>query len=208
MQVLGHFGKVLELMQLCQSLDDETRIDNHLRVLYPAYTQRTIARKRQVYQKLSARVPNSILQRITGLEQDVLAKFDHIPTAPLGDILNALHKMPLLDICTDKDPQKYLEELNSELLEERIKRRAKGQAHKEELVAAKKATSAVLNCLRSCNLTTRAQKRQWLMRVLGWVMESQAIPGTLCVSRISIPEGVLIRRGRPRGSKKRITKAA
>jgi hypothetical protein len=52
--------------------------------------------------------------------------------------------------------------------------------------------------MRAASLQTSAQKRNWLTRIMGWVMEAQAVTGTLRAGRIAIPDGILVRRGRPR----------
>jgi hypothetical protein len=57
--------------------------------------------------------------------------------------------------------------------------------------------------MRMAKLKTSAEKRHWMQRVLGWAMEAEAVSGTMRAGRIAIPDGVIIRRGRPRGSKKK-----
>lgn len=199
MQRLGEFGELLELTQVQQLLDgEEMRMDDYLRMLYPAHHQRTILRKQHAFAELSAHIPNSLLKKITGLGQDVLSRFERITTAALGDIQNAIRDMPLLPVTTNQAAEKYLEELDAKLMEERQTRRKKGLKIKgDEGYAAKMATNAVLHYIRNTKLKTSAEKRQWLKRMLGWVMEAQAISGSLTASRVSIPDGILIRRGRP-----------
>lgn len=199
MQRLGEFGELLELTQVQQLLDGESmKMGDYLRRLYPDKAARTIFRKQQAFAELAATIPNSVLKRITGLGQDVLLKFDRISTAALGDIRNAIREMPLLPVSTDKDAEKYLTELNGKLIEERKHRRKVGKVKEDETYAAKMATNALIHYLRGTKLTTSAEKRQWLTRVVGWVMEAQAIPRTMQISRVPIPDGIIIRRGRPR----------
>lgn len=201
MQRLGEFGELLELTQVQQLLDgEEMQMGSYLRIVYPAHHQRTIIRKQQAFAELAATIPNSVLKRITALGQDVLGKFDRISAAALGDIRNALRVMPVLPVNSDKDAEKYLTELDDKLLEERKTRRRKGKVHEDEAYAAKMATNALIHYIRSTKLKTSAEKRQWLKRVFGWTMEAQAVPGTINATRISIPDGIIIRRGRPRKS--------
>ena len=196
MQRLGEFGCLLELTQVHQLLEyEEMKMTDYLRFVYPARHPRTIYRKLQAFQDLSTSIPNSVLKRITGLGHDVLSKFERISQAALGDIRNALHKMPLLPVNTDEAAEKYLKELDTELLKERKDRRAKGKQDKNQ--AARKATRDVLGHLRDAGLKDSAEKRQWLARVFGWVMEDQNLIGTLRPRRIPVPDGILVRRGRP-----------
>jgi hypothetical protein len=208
MQRLGEFGDFIELIQVNQLLEyEEMQLSDYLRIVYPAFSERTIARKQKSIQELSAHIPNSVLKRIAALGQDVLAKFDRISSAAVGDIRNAIiFEMPRLPLSTDKDAEKYLEELGTKLLEERKHRRAKGKVKEDDEQAAKKATNDVLRRLRATGLKESVDKRQWLGRVFGWVMEAEALQGTLRPRRIPVPDGIHARRGRP--PKKRIEHAS
>lgn len=197
MQMLGEFGELIELTQVQQLLDGEDMdMGDYLRTMYPMHHQRTIERKQKAFAELSATIPGTILKRITALGQDVLSRFDRIAGAALGDIRNALRQMPLLPVSTNEEAQKYLETLDTKLAEERKTRRRKG-LHKDKGFSEKMATNALLHYLRESGLKTSAEKRQFLTRVIGWAMEAQAIHGTLRAARIAIPDGILIRRGRP-----------
>lgn len=200
MQRLGEFGDFIELIQVNQLLDkEEMHISDYLRTVYPAFSQRTIARKKKSIQALSTHIPNSVLKRITALSQDALAKFDRISSAAVGDICNAIFEMPRLPLSTDKDAEKYLEELGTKLLDERKHRRAKGngKVKKDDEQAARNATDDVLRHLRATGLKENVDKRQWLGRVFGGVMEAEALQGALRPTRVTAPNGVLKRRGRP-----------
>lgn len=203
MQRIGEFGEMVELTQVDQLLDGEDmQMKDYLRIVYPNHSQRTIARKQHAFQELSTTIPNSVLKRITALGEDTLSKFDRIAQAAIGDIRNALRVMPVLPVNTDKDAEKYLGELDAKLLEERKHRRAKGKKGKDEEYAAKMACNGVLHYVRGTNLKTSAEKRQWLKRVIGWVMEAQAVAGSFTASRIPIPDGIIIKRGRPPKNRK------
>jgi hypothetical protein len=184
---LGEFGELLELTQVQQLLDgEEMEMSDYLRLIYPKHHQRTIFRKQAIFEDLAATIPNSILRRITAMGQDVIGKFDRIATAALGDIRNAIKEMPLLPVTTDKPAQKYLEEIEGKLAEERRNRRKIGhRPENDEILAAEKASQDVLKYLRSCGFERTAQKRQWLVRVVGWVMEDQEIKGTLHARKLT-----------------------
>lgn len=197
MQRLGEFGELVELTQVHQILEGEDmEMKNFLRVVYPDHSERTIYRKLQVFQEVSTHIPNSVLKKIGGLNEEVLTNFENITTAPIGEIRRVLKQMPMLPLTTDKAAEQYLAEVNEKLSHDRRKR-AKGKRVDDDF-AAKMATNGVLHYMKQTKLTTSAEKRQFLKRVFGWIMEAQAIPGTISTTRLAIPEGLLIRRGRPR----------
>lgn len=199
LQMLGEFGELMELYQVQQLLEGEAmKMSDYLRRIYPDRHQRTIDRKREAFAQLAATIPAPVLKRLASLGEDVLSRFDRIANAALGDIRNAVKELPALAGSTDKATEKYLEDLDTKLLEHRKTRRKGKPLHQEEEFAAKMATNALINYMRSCGLKTSAEKRHFLTRVFGWTMEAQAVSGTIKVGRVSIPDGILIRRGRPR----------
>lgn len=201
MQMLGEFGELMELTQVQQLLEgEEMQMSDYLTMICPLHHQRTIARKQQAFAELAATIPNSILKKLTSLGQDVLGKFDRIANAALGDIRNAIREMPLLPVTTSKDAEKYLEELDGKLLEGRKTRRKKGLV-KDLALADKMSTNALIHYDREAGVKTSAERRQRLKRIIGWYMEAMAVSGSITVSRIPIPDGILIRRGRPRKHK-------
>lgn len=199
MHKLGKFGELVHLVHVQLLLDDEEMdIKRYLALLCPSEHQRTIHRKAKALADIAATIPNSYLHEITQIGQDVLAKFDKIPNAALGDIRNALHKMPLLPVSTEQGGEKFLEELNDRVGEERKQRRKIGLMAVDMGIAEKTAVDALIHHICKAKLKTSAEKRQFLTRVIGWTMEDQAIHGTLRASRVPIPNGVIIRRDRPR----------
>lgn len=198
MQMLGEFGELMELYQVQDLLEgEEMKMSDYLRKIYPDRHHRTIDRKREVFSQLVASIPASVMKRLTAIGAEALSRFDRIANAALGDIRNAVKEIPRLASGTDKDAEKYLEALDTKLLEHRHKRRTGKTLNQEESHAAKMATNAVISYIRSCGLKSSAEKRKFLTRVMGWVMEAQAVSGTLRAGRIPIPDGILIRRGRP-----------
>ncbi len=142
------------------------------------------------------------MTRLGSATSDMLGRFDRIANAALGDIRNAVRELPQLTAGSDKDAEQYLEALDTKLLEHRQAKRKGTPLDQDEEYAAKKATNEVLRYLRACGLKTSDEKREFLTRVMGWVMEAQGVTGTLRAGRIPIPDGTLIRRGRPPGRKK------
>jgi len=200
LQMLGEFGELMELYQVQQLLEgEEMKMSDYLRKIYPDRHQRTIDRKREVFAQLASTIPQSVMKRLTTIGTEALSRFDRIANAALGDIRNAVKEIPQLTAGNDKDAEKYLEALDTKLLEHRQKKRKGKPLDQDEQQAAKMATNGVLHYMRACGRTlkTSAQKRHWLTRVMGWVMEAQGVTGTLRAGRIAIPDGILIRRGRP-----------
>jgi hypothetical protein len=197
LQMLGEFGELMELYQVQQLLEgEEMKMVDYLRRIYPDRHQRTIFRKQEAFAELTAKIPPAVMNRLSSVGTDILGKFDRIANSALGDIRNAVRGLPELPAVTNKDAEQYLEQLDLKLLENR---KAKTKPpKKDETIAAKMATNAVLSYMRAANLQTSAQKRNWLTRIMGWVMEAQAVTGTLRAGRIAIPDGILVRRGRPR----------
>lgn len=198
MQRLGEFGELIELTQVQQLLDgEEMHMDNYLKLIYPQHHDRTIQRKHRAYIEMAANIPNPVLKRIAAAGQDVIGKFDRIAAAAMGDILNAVREMPLLSVNTDKDAERFMEDLNGKLAEERKTRRQKG-LHKDQGFAEKMATNALIHYIRESGVKTSAEKRQFISRVVSWTMEAEAVHGTIQASRVAIPEEMVVRRGRPR----------
>lgn len=198
MQRLGEFGELLELTQVQQLLEgEEMQMGDYLHQVYPLHHHRTVYRKQKVFSELAATIPNSILKKIAALGSDALSRFDRIATAALGDIRNALLAMPVLPVSTNEDAVKYLETLDAELVEERKNRRQKG-LKTDAKMAEKMAYSALIQYGNEAKLKTSSEWRQFLTRVVGWTMEAKAVHGTLRAGRVSIPDGVTVRRGRPR----------
>lgn len=209
-QRVCEFIELVELTQVQQLLEgEEMKMRTYLRLIYKGNNERFISRKLKSYREFSTTIPNSVLKRITAATDDLLAQYDRITHAPLGDILKVVREMPLLPSNTDKDAEKYLGELDDRLLRERKRRRAKGlKLHQDEDFSVKSAVNALLRCLRDTKLETSAEKRQWFKRVFGYAMEAQAVTGTINISRVPIPDGLIVKRGRPIGSKTRREEAA
>lgn len=208
MKQLGEFGELMKLTEAQQLLEgEEMQMRDYLGKLYPLDHQRTIQRKQEAFAELAATIPNPILKQITAVGQDVIGQFHRIATAALGDIRNAVRAMPLLPVNTEKEAAKYLEELNGKLLEERKQRRKKGLT-KDLAMSEKMATNALIHFDREGGLKTSAERRQYLKRVIGWYMQTMAVGGSVTATRISIPDGIIIVRGRPKGSKNKQKEAA
>lgn len=202
---LGEFGRLMRLTEAKQILDgEEMSFWDYLCQLYPDDHRRTLFRKQAMFEEFAGTMPPGVVKRLASVSTDVMGKFDRIAKAALGDIRNAIKAMPALPVKTTEDAEQYLEKLDEKLLEHRQARRKGKKLKRDEGLAAKMATNAVIHYIREGGLETSAQKRSWLMRVIGWVMEAQAISGALkSIHRQPIPDGIIIRRGRPIGSKTR-----
>jgi hypothetical protein len=204
LQMLGEFGELMELYQVKQLLEgEEMQMRDYMTRVYPDRHYRTISRKMDAFNQLVSTIPAGVMKRLGSVQLDVLNRFERITTAALGDIRNAIKELPQLPANTDKDAEVYLETLDTKIAEHRRLKRKGKPLQKDEREAAKMATNAVLHYLKACGLKTSAEKRKFLTRVMGWVMQAQAVSGTLRAGRIPIPDGILIRRGRPKGTGKK-----
>lgn len=202
---LGEFGELMTVYKAQELLEgEEMKLSDYLRRIYPERHQRTLDRKREKFAELIAGIHPSLIKKIATLGTQHLEHLDRLANAALGDIRNAMKEVPSLALPagTDEDVLRRLDELDSKLLEHR-KAKHKGKAlHMNENAAAKMATNAVVSYIRACGLKTSGEKRVWIRRVVGWVMEAQAITGSVSTERVPIPDGILIKRGRPPKRKK------
>lgn len=196
MKGLGEFGEVLTMYRAAQLLEgEEMQLRDYVRRIYEDKHERTVLRKEKAFAEIAGRIPGPVLKRLGSLGADVLGRFDRIAAAALGDIRNALLELPALPASTEKDAEKYLAELDGKLLEQRKK---KGKpVPKDTSLAEKMATNALNHCGRDAGLKTSAEWRRYYQRVVGWSMEANGVAGMLRVARVSIPDGILIKRGRP-----------
>lgn len=195
---LGEFGELMELHQIHELLEgEEMQMKDYLLRLYPGRHKRTIDRKRQIFEKLLAKIPTSVMKRLASRGAEAVSRFDRIASAALGDISNALSELPALTAGNDKAADQYLEQLDSKLLEHRQLKRKGKSLDRDEADAIKMAVNVVIGYIRSCGLRTSNQKAKFLSRVMGLVMEAEAVPGAIQAQRTPIPQGVIIKRGRP-----------
>lgn len=204
LRMLGEFGELMELHQVEELLEgEEMKMSDYLRKLYPDTHIRTIYRKQRIFRELVVSIHPDVMKKMATLGAGLLGRFERIANAALGDIRNAIREMPAIPASTGQGAEKLLEALDSKLTEQRKMRGLGKRLPTDEKYAAKMATNAVLHYVRLTKLKTSAEKRQFLTRVMGWVMEAQAISGTLRAGRIPIPDGILIRRGRPPKQKRK-----
>lgn len=205
MQRMGAFGEMIELVGVNLLLDGEDMgMEPYVAHLYPNDHERTIKRKVQALGEIATRIPKPILKQISEVGQDVLSKYDHLLSAALGDIRNAVNEMPLLSVSTEKKAEEFLEELDSKVQEERRARPQKAKLRKSRSFAEQACANAIIHYMRMADLKTSAERRQFLQRAVGWAMEAMAVHGTLRAGRVSLPEGVGRPVGRPRIIKKTI----
>lgn len=199
MERMGKFGKLVELVNVHLLLEgEEMRMEPYVARIYPTDHERTIKRKVQALGEISARIPKPILEEISSVGQDVLSKYDHLLSAALGDIRNAVIEMPLLPVSTEMKAEVFLEKLDGKVSEERKNRPQIAKIKKSRSFAEQGAANALIHYMRLAELKTSAEKRQFLQRAVGWAMEAMAVHGTLRAGRVSLPDGVGRPVGRPR----------
>lgn len=132
------------------------------------------------------------------MDANVLIQFDRIARSSLGDIRNALQKIPALPSSTQKDAKEILEAVEEKLSEDRQSRARSPHETINKQTAMNMLVNAGNRFMRQAGLKTSQEKIHFLQTACGWLMEAQAIPGTLRIHRTPIPDGVIVARGRPR----------
>lgn len=88
--------------------------------------------------------------------------------------------------------------VREKLREQRRHRRTGAVLRLDEEGSVRAALNALLRYMRAARLHNAAGKKKWLIRVVGMAMENQVIPGPITVNRLDVPDGYILRRGRPR----------
>lgn len=208
LQLYGEIGELMELHEVEQLLEGEQmKMRSYLTKLYPDKTYRTISRKQKWFKELQTIAPPGAIKRLGAVIANHHDSFERITTAALGDIRNAIKEVPRLPASTEKDAEVYWQQVDTKILENR-KRKAKGKPlQKNEEEATKNLANAVIHFVNLTGLKTTAQRSKMLVRAIGWAMQNLGIGGTMRCHQLPIPDGVLVRRGRPRMTEEEKRKA-
>lgn len=114
----------------------------------------------------------------------------------IAPVLKALP--PPRDLSNRKSLEAWSHKVGEELRSRRSRRRTRVPLRLDQEDALRVFVLTTDRLLRESRLATSAEQRRWLGRGLGYVLEKRAIPGTVSAQRLSIPEGFLPKRGRPR----------
>lgn len=162
-------------------------------------SERTAWRRVKDFKELAKHMPPAVIKAIASNGSNLLRG---VSGSGVRDLISAAKELPPPKSANDKVIEGYItNDLRGKLREIRQERRPKGPIKLTDEMSAKMALHSVIRYMRVAKMKTSAEKRHWLTRVLGWAMEAEAVSGTLRAGRIPIPDGTLIRRGRPRKKK-------
>lgn len=204
LKMLGEFGELMELRQVEELIEgEEIKMVDVLRKIYPDISIRTIFRRQEKFREFTKSIPPAVLRRMSSISAEAMSRFERIANAALGDIRNAIRALPALPAPSDKAAEQYLEKLDEKLSEHRQLRSRGRPVTQTEEITVKFIANAIIAYTRKTKLKTSAEKKRLFKLAFGYAMEAEGIPGKLTVERTPIPDGILIRRGRPIGSKTR-----
>lgn len=208
LRILGEFGDLMDIHRAETALaGKEVNIRDFLRDIYPDIDDTSITRKLQVFRKLVSTIPTKALEATMTLDSETLSHFERIAKARLGDILAAANELPQLPIQSNKEAAQYLAELDEKIKEVRSKVSHKGKEIMDKREAQKMVANAIIHYAHACAIKTSSQALGFIQTTVGWAMESLAVHGVIRIKRLPVPDGVIIRRGRPRMTEEEKRKA-
>lgn len=202
MEGMAAIAGCIELIDVEEGLKGTNMsMTNYIRTVF-GHSERTAWRKLKDFKELRKYLPPQVIRTIAAQGNTLLKGASGVGPK---ELLAAAKQLPAPSTKDEKTIEGYImNDLRTKLKEQRSDRRAAPrQLTITEEHAAKMALHSLLRYMRMAKLKTSAEKRHWMQRVLGWAMEAEAVSGTMRAGRIAIPDGVIIRRGRPRGSKKK-----
>jgi hypothetical protein len=200
-QAAGVIGECRELYLIQAGLEGTpVTMKAYIATMYPR-SDRTAWKRLSDYRELAKVMPEAAIDALANNAAEML---QGAAALGAGDVIRAAKGLPLPRGHEPKVIEGYLGKLRERLREDRQARR-KGRRGLDPDDAVKIAVTTLTRCLREAKLGESAAQRQWLKKVVGYTMERRAITGTVATERISIPDGFMPRRGRPR---KDLTKAA
>jgi hypothetical protein len=170
-------------------------ITSYIRTIFKQ-SPRTAWRRKEDVKELRKHWPDKVIMMVAAKGAELLRG-----AAGVGvkDLINVAKALPPPSSKEEKVIEGYvMNDVREKMREQRSGRRTGKAVRLSNDDSAKIAFNTVNRLLRSTRLKTSAEKRRWLHTVSGWTMEAHAIPGTMRVGRISIPEGVIAKVGRPR----------
>jgi hypothetical protein len=132
-----------------------------------------------------------------------------MPSIHTGHVLNVLHKLPAPKSRSEASREKWAMQIE-EAVRGELSQRRKG--HKPIALDPDEALVTFIltarRVMREAKLGTSAEQRAWLRRAVGYIMELRAISGSIQAERTAIPDGLIPKRGAPRGPRKKRKKSA
>lgn len=194
MEGLGAVGACIELAEVERGLEGEKlTMTDYIRTVF-GQSERTARRRLKDYKELREHWPEKLIEAVATKGATLLRGASGIG---LRDLLNVARELP----PPKSNEAKVIEGYVMKDVREKIRSQRKGRnrvVRLSEEGAAKVALNTLLRLMRGMALDGAPAKRKWLTRVVGWTMDAQALSGTLHITRLSVPGGLIIKRGRPR----------
>lgn len=194
MEGLGAIGACLELVAVERELEGEKMtITNYVKTIY-GQSERTAWRRLAQFKELNKRWRPKVIEAVAKNGALMLRGAAGIG---LNELINIAKQLP----APVSDEEKVIEGFVMKDVREKLRER---RSRNPEVVVlalddSKKITfNYLLRNMRNAKMRTSEQKLRFLEEVVGWTMEAMAIPGVLKTKRISIPEDMKTKRGRPR----------
>lgn len=196
MEGLASVNGGLELMEVKQGLEDSPMgITDYLKTVYGGH-ERTGFRKLEDTEDLLDKWPADLVRSVAERGALLLRGTANIG---LKDLVNVARELPAPKGRDKKTIDAFIEgKVRDKLKEIKTTRRA-GKVLKlrneDGLKIMFNHDRRVMRAMKG--LSTSADRREVLKTVVGWLMEDFAVPGTLECQRLSIPEGMVAKVGRP-----------
>jgi hypothetical protein len=199
MEAVAGIGECKELIEIERGLDGEKMsLTNYMRTVYRR-SERTAWRRLADFKELGKYWPAEVIEALAKDGANLLRGGAGIGAK---DLLSVAKALPAPKGKDEKTIEGFIEqEVRVRIRQDRQKRR-KGRQKLDPDDAMKIFVTTSMRLLREARLSDSASQRSWLKKAVGYLMEARAITGTVATERLSIPEGFMPRRGRPRKDKK------
>lgn len=208
LRALGEFGDMIDLNRVERALEGkEVKMKDFMRDIYPGVDESSITRKLAVFREIVSTVPSDMLEEVMTIDSETLSHFSRIKEARPGDVLSAARELPPFTVGQKRDPAKYLAALDEKIAELRSNISRKGKEIMDKRAAQKMLANSVIHYAHAASVRTSSQAIGFLQTPIGWAMESLGVHGVIRIKRLPIPDGVIVRRGRPRMTEEEKRKA-
>ena len=193
-QAVGAVGEARELARVQAGLEGTSmKMGSYLSTMY-GKSERTAWKRLQDYRELQKVMPEEAIDALVNNTDGFLAGSAGLGA---GDVIRAAKALPPPKSKEPKVIEGYLGSLREKLKEERRTRRA-GHRRLDPDDGIKMVVLLTRKIFREAKIATSAEGRAFLRKMVGYIMEDRAIPGSVTAERTIIPDGFMPRRGRPR----------
>lgn len=197
MEGLASVSGGIELLEVKRGLEGKSMaITDYVRTVYGS-SERTGWRKLADTEELAKTWPIDLIKVVAERGALLLRGTTGIG---MKDLINVAKELPAPRERDDKTIDSFIEnKVRDKLREHKVTRRSGKAVRLSDDASARMLFNTGRRIMRATKtLHTSAEYRQFLRTVVGWWMEDRAVPGELKVSRVSIPEGIEAKVGRPR----------